>query len=209
MNVLPGSLRAGAARALKRVLALAACALLAGCAATAQLTVDHDRAPVQYHGPPPDPLRLSLPPGWPLSDDSIGALLQAFEAVHGIDRGAILEAAFHRHFHDDLRRLPRGAHWFLKLEMIGLATPDIRADRMQPVFLVTLRLDDPAGRDLWHGRESVTPGDPSTPAFDLEQMVAEPDWLASAWQTAADQTLARLQRKYRAGERDRREGYAR
>ncbi|MCK9487901.1 MAG: hypothetical protein M0Q42_00595 [Xanthomonadales bacterium] len=183
--------------------------VLAGCATTARLTLDHDNAPVQYHGPPLDRLRTALPPGWPIRDDSVSSLLQAFEEFHGIDRGTILEAAFHRHFHDDLRRLPPGAHWLLKLEMIGLAMPDIRADLMQPVFLVTLRLDDADGRDLWHGRESVAPGHPSTPAFDLEQLAADPGWLSAAWQAAADETLSRLQRKYRAGERDRREGYAR
>ena len=103
----------------------------------------------------------------------------------------------------------RGRHrWTLYRYTHGLASPDVYSETLKPVLGVTLILDTPDGTVLWHGVASVGHASLDTPAFTPGQLRDDPDRLRAGWVVAADVVMARLAQKYRAGIRDRREGYA-
>ena len=182
--------------------------MLAGCAATPTLRFDPRPSAGHFHGGSLRVLHAIMPPGSVDPEADTLDLLHAFEQAQGIDRQAILRAAFHARFNDIDRDL-RGAHvWTLQGYTHGLATPDPYTELLKPVLGVTLTLTGADGEVRWHGIESVGAGNASTPFFTPDQLRDDPRLLHAAWIAAAELVMQRLQSKYRAGIRDRREGYA-
>lgn len=195
-------------RASGVIAALIVALVLAGCAATPTLRFDPRPSAGHFHGGSLKVLHEIMPPGSvdPAADTL--DLLHAFEQAQGIERQAILRAAFHARFNDIDRDL-RGAHqWTLQIYTHGLATPDPYTELLKPVLGVTLTLSTAEGEVRWHGIESVGAGNASTPFFTPDQLRHDPQLLHAAWEAAAELVMQRLQSKYRAGVRDRREGYA-
>jgi hypothetical protein len=190
------------------IVAMLVVALLAGCAATPTLRFDPRPSAGHYHGGSLKVLHEIMPPGSVDPEADTLDLLRAFEQAQGIDPQAILRAAFHRHF-NDIHHALRGPHqWTLQIYTHGLATPDPYTELLKPVLGVTLTVTGADGDVRWHGIESVGAGNASTLFFTPDQLRDDPSLLRAAWVAAAELVMQRLQSKYRAGVRDRREGYA-
>lgn len=195
-------------RAAGVIAAIVVALMLAGCAATPTLRFDPRPSAGHFHGGSLKVLHQIMPPGSVDPEADTLDLLHAFEQAQGIERQAILRAAFHARFNDIDRDL-RGAHvWTLQSYTHGLATPDPYTELLKPVLGVTLTLSTAEGEVRWHGIESVGAGNASTPLFTPDQLRHDPQLLHAAWVAAAELVMQRLQSKYRAGIRDRREGYA-
>ena len=196
------------ARGRTTVLALLALLLLAGCRSTPPLQLDPRPSAGHYSGSSLRVLHEAMPAGVVAPDTDTLELLGAFEKAHGIEPDAIVRNAFLAHFSDIDHQL-RGRHrWTLYRYTHGLASPDVYSEALKPVLGVTVTLTTPDGTVLWHGVESVGHASPDTPAFTPGQLRDDPDRLRAGWVAAADVVMARLAQKYRAGIRDRREGYA-
>ena len=182
--------------------------LLAGCSSTPPLQLDPRPSSGHYSGPSLRVLHEAMPTGMVPPETDTLELLQAFEQAHGIEPDAILRTAFLAHF-SDIDRALRGRHrWTLYRYTHGLASPDLYTEALKPVLGVTLTLESADGAVLWHGVESVGYGSAQTPVFTPEQLREDPGRLRAGWEAAAETVMARLAQKYRAGIRDRREGYA-
>ena len=196
------------ARGRSTILALFALLLLAGCGSTPPLQLDPRPSAGHYSGSSMRVLHEAMPGGVVPPDTDTLELLDAFERAHGIEPDAIVRSAFLAHFSESDREL-RGRHrWTLYRYTHGLASPDVYSETLKPVLGVTLILDTPDGTVLWHGVASVGHASLDTPAFTPGQLRDDPDRLRAGWVVAADVVMARLAQKYRAGIRDRREGYA-
>ena len=196
------------ARGRTTILALFALLLLAGCGSTPPLQLDPRPSAGHYSGSSLRVLHEAMPGGVVPPDTDTLELLDAFERAHGIEPDAIVRSAFLAHFSESDREL-RGRHrWTLYRYTHGLASPDLYTEALKPVLGVTLTLESADGAVLWHGVESVGYGSAQTPVFTPDQLRENPGRLRAGWEAAAETVMARLAQKYRAGIRDRREGYA-
>ncbi len=180
---------------------------LAGCATRAPLEIDSRQWSYGYHGPSPEVLLEAVPADLrPEGNDSTNVVL-AIERAYDIDRERILRRAFDASFGAAKLTVPRGSRWVLQTGRFGLADLNYTG-LMKPNMGANLSLISSDGVYLWHGREFVDITSPDLPNFTLEQLRDSPMLLANGWQAASEVLMRRLLAKYRAGIRDRREGYA-